>query len=415
MSELMNAGTPRHTTRWQLLATVSSLSLLTAIMAATEATARDDNDDRPTVWIELGGQFEHMNSPQDTWTAPFETASGPPVLGPYPYPQPGSPFVFGPPVAAPLDTPFDVSPAFNVQKLPPYSFGGEGKISFAPHGTDWTLSASVRIGRSNGHKQKVYATKRTPFLTNTKGGGMLTPYVARFYNARAQSSESHTVLDFQAGKDVGLGLFGKSSTSVVEVGVRYAQFAMKTSMTILAVPTILPYKHQYGYPSFYGVKYHYNTRFQSYSFEAHSTRSFHGIGPSLSWSGSTPVIGNAETAEFTVDWGINGALLFGRQRATTEHRTAADDRYLALYGNGAGYHNSRYHHGGTVHSRTHSVVVPNLGGFAGMSLQFPNAKVSLGYRADFFFGAMDAGIDTRHTDDMAFHGPFAKISIGLGG
>jgi hypothetical protein len=59
--------------------------------------------------------------------------------------------------------------------------------------------------------------------------------------------------------------------------------------------------------------------------------------------------------------------------------------------------------------------VPNLGGFAGMSLKFPNAKVSLGNRADFFFGAMDAGIDTRHTDDMNFHGPFAKISVGLGG
>jgi hypothetical protein len=28
---------------------------------------------------------------------------------------------------------------------------------------------------------------------------------------------------------------------------------------------------------------------------------------------------------------------------------------------------------------------------------------------------MDAGIDTRHTSDLGFHGPFATISIGLGG
>jgi hypothetical protein len=60
-------------------------------------------------------------------------------------------------------------------------------------------------------------------------------------------------------------------------------------------------------------------------------------------------------------------------------------------------------------------VVPNIGGFAGFSLKFPNARVSLGYRADFFFGAMDGGIDTRKTYDRNFYGPFAKISIGLGG
>jgi len=42
-------------------------------------------------------------------------------------------------------------------------------------------------------------------------------------------------------------------------------------------------------------------------------------------------------------------------------------------------------------------------------------KVSLGYRADFFFGAADTGIDARKTSDLSFHGPFAKLSIGLGG
>jgi hypothetical protein len=188
---------------------------------------------------------------------------------------------------------------------------------------------------------------------------------------------------------------------------------LKTSTNVLAIPTIEPYLHKsqkYGY----APKYQFRSRFQSYVFNGHSTRNFHGIGPSLSWHGTTPLAGNEDTAEFTFDWGINGALLFGRQRATVEHKTTGYDRYLGPYG-GAGYRETRYHHGGTVHRRTKSVTVPNLGGFAGMSLKFPNAKVSLGYRADFFFGAMDAGIDTRHTDDMNFHGPFAKISVGLGG
>ena len=59
--------------------------------------------------------------------------------------------------------------------------------------------------------------------------------------------------------------------------------------------------------------------------------------------------------------------------------------------------------------------MPNLGGFAGISVKYPNAKISLGYRADFFFGAVDAGIDARRTKDLGFNGPFATISIGLGG
>ena len=50
----------------------------------------------------------------------------------------------------------------------------------------------------------------------------------------------------------------------------------------------------------------------------------------------------------------------------------------------------------------------------GMSLKFPNAKVSIGYRGDFFFGAMDTGVDTHKTGTTGFYGPFASISFGLG-
>ena len=74
-----------------------------------------------------------------------------------------------------------------------------------------------------------------------------------------------------------------------------------------------------------------------------------------------------------------------------------------------------YHRHPAPSDRSRSVVVPNLGGFAGLSMNYPNAKVSFGYRADFFFGAMDTGIDARHSSNVGFHGPFATISIGLGG
>jgi|HubBroStandDraft_2_1064218.scaffolds.fasta_scaffold44336_3 hypothetical protein len=44
-----------------------------------------------------------------------------------------------------------------------------------------------------------------------------------------------------------------------------------------------------------------------------------------------------------------------------------------------------------------------------------NFKVSAGYRADFFFGAMDGGLDTAKKENVGFYGPFATISVGLGG
>jgi hypothetical protein len=65
------------------------------------------------------------------------------------------------------------------------------------------------------------------------------------------------------------------------------------------------------------------------------------------------------------------------------------------------------------HTRSRNVTVPNIGGFAGLSFKYPNAKVSLGYRADFFFGAIDGGIDARKTYDRSFYGPYATVSIGL--
>jgi hypothetical protein len=65
--------------------------------------------------------------------------------------------------------------------------------------------------------------------------------------------------------------------------------------------------------------------------------------------------------------------------------------------------------------RARTVIVPNAGGFAGFSLTVPNARFNIGYRADFFFGAMDGGIDARKSENIASYGPFASISIGLGG
>jgi hypothetical protein len=65
--------------------------------------------------------------------------------------------------------------------------------------------------------------------------------------------------------------------------------------------------------------------------------------------------------------------------------------------------------------RTRRKVVPNLGGYIGASARYNNAKISFGYRADTFFGAMDGGQATAKDYNRGFYGPYMNVSIGLGG
>lgn len=376
MSELI---TPRiHANmRLQLLATVSALSLLTTITSQAKA----EDADRPTVWIELGGQLERVDAGEERFTPPFI-------------------------VATPRPAPETVSPA-GVGHPPRYSFGGEGKISFEPRNTDWVFSAAVRFGRSNSRKH----LHQQSYPTQPKISGLPSfQYALPFSDADRKDSESHAILDFQVGKDVGLGMFGHGSTSVFSLGVRYAQFGERTHTAFKSQPDFVPAYSYYGTLKFrVGERYHTNQA------TATVARSFHGIGPSLSWSGSVPFVGNADGGEITFDWGVNGALLFGRQKARVHHQTTA--RYHS--GGGTGYYGvpraTLYRHTPPDQFRSRSVIVPNAGGFAGLSFKFPDAKLSMGYRADFFFGAMDGGIDTRQSENRNFYGPFATISIGLGG
>jgi hypothetical protein len=391
MSELMNAEVIRSDFRRHLLVTTSVLVLIGGVAAPYSAFATDDQD-KPTVWIELGGQLERMDDGEVPYAPPFVTANS--------------------------SSAYNIVSPLSAERSSRYSFGGEGKITFEPEGTDWVFSAGIRYGRSNRgrHVHQQTSTKKreyflyvsSVFLSNL---GYPKQYVTstRFNDVQVKRKESHTILDFMAGKDVGLGLFGHSGTSTISAGVRYAQFSAKSTAVFHSLPSM--YLAPVAYPS----AYHESTRAHHSSFYARAdvSRNFHGFGPSISWTGSTPVAGRPEAGSLAIDWGINAAVLFGRQKVRGTHMTTG--RYFSgdLVVN-AGTPTQHYVRTVPI-NRAHSVVVPNLGGFAGVSFNFPNAKASFGYRADFFFGAMDGGIDTRKTYDRDFYGPFATVSIGLGG
>jgi len=383
MSELINARIRNENFRRALLTNVSLVALMGVVCAPISALAASADEDRPTVWIEIGGQLERVDTPQTPFAPPF----------------------FGLAQSNVLDAMVDT--------LRPsrYSIGGEGKITLLPATTDWAFSAAARYGRSKNARHLHYQTPGLPSFTERVGAGLtsIKPSLRNFGDGQSDFAESDFVLDFQAGKDIGLGVFGSSGSSVISAGVRYAQFTSSSDAAIHARPVL-------GYGPAIPVtviKYHGSVHFpfnQTYTAALHTTHSTHAVGPSVSWGASLPVAGKPDGMAVVFDWGVNGALLFGRQRTSENHQTTG----YGAYHIGTVKHTHSYAHT-AADVRSKAVIIPNIGGFAGISLEVPNGKVSIGYRGDFFFNATDSGLDAREAANKNFYGPFATISIGLGG
>jgi len=369
MSELANTRNGARNLRWNLLATASSIALV-GMFGANDAGAADQDTERPTVWIELGGQLEHPIG-QDMDFAPAFLANN---------------------ADAPVFKP--ISP-LQAQKAP-YFFdhGLEGKLTFEPEGSDWIFSAAIRYGRSNRNRhvhQQSFAPLSLPTLPNAKN------YEANFADTVAKEEGSSAIVDFSVGKDVGLGVFGEHGTSVLNAGVRFAQFSSNTDTVIRARPNVK-------------VNGLFARTFHNYYLDGAADRSFVGVGPSLSWNASAALAGHPDTTEAVLDFGVNGAVLFGRQKTKAHHQTTGvyhrkytffSARYVQTYSKNGHRTNDR------------SIITPNIGGFVAISVRRSVAAVNFGYRADFFFGAVDNGIVARKSGMLGFSGPYATISVGF--
>lgn len=384
MSELINTSGRGKQFLWQLMSTASALVLLGAASASVQARSADD-EDRPTVWIELGGALQRVDTSEAKYSPPF---------------------LFG----EKRPDPETVDP-LSVGHLPRSAFGGEGRITFAPQGSSWNFSAAARFGRSEAHQRLHQQSSATAPLANVDITGFIPPYqhVFQFIDAKQDSQETHAILDFQVGKDVGFGMFGRGSSSVVSAGVRFAQFDSKSSISFASDTDAYIHVHYFTFGAL-RVPAITNAYYHNYHATAAVSRNFHGIGPSLSWNASAPILGTAQDGGVVLDWGLNAAILFGRQKANVHHQSTAQ------------YHHGKYAYTPRVTEypdrspdkhRSHTVTVPNIGAFASLTYQIQNFKIRAGYRADFFFGAMDGGLDARKTEDEKFYGPFATVSLGL--
>jgi iron complex outermembrane receptor protein len=351
----------------------------------------DADNGRPPLWIELGGQLEHITGQGAAYDPGFlSTFSNSSILQ-----QKTTPL--------------------QAQQPPLFSVGEEAKVSFQPEDSDWVIAASIRYGRS-GNKMDVHHQTNGLIHYHVYQGA--PPTIAnvftqeKFVDSQIYHAESHTIMDFVAGKDIGLGVFGQEIETLLSAGIRFAQFQSHSSVDMRARPD-LHIESKYVSSD--------ETKFAPYfhTYHAHETasRKFLGIGPTISWTGSTPVLGDDRTGSLDFDWGANGAILFGRQKSSVRHSEYG--RYWPKLGIpfDGNFSNAYlvYQHTGLGHTSKRSVVVPNLGGFAGVSYRYQNAKISLGYRADFFLGAIDGGIDSHKSETLNMGGPFATISFGLGG
>lgn len=354
MSELMENRSRRLVVRWDLLASASAIVLANYTCCVTAANAGDA--DRLTFWIELDGQYSFREESASYFAPPFVSTS-----------------------------PFDGNSHFGLEDGPGTEWEKGGSITLRPSRADWFLKIAARYGKSS----RVGTRDSHPTAAN------LTKYSGNHYTAyqnfSAHSSASHVVADFQVGRDVGIGRFGSDGNSVLSGGIRIAQFRSRSHIAIKSQPTNTNAYNPYN--KFYA------------SLDA--ARKFNGIGPSLSWNASATLIGDRSEASIAFDWGVNAAILFGRQKSDVSHQTTKNHFNY--------FHATQAYQTDSNSQRSKSVVVPNLGAFAGLSWRYPAAKLAFGYRADFFFGAMDTGIDVRKSSMVGFHGPFATISLGLGG
>ena len=267
MSEFTKLSSNRIGFRAKLLASACGASLL----VTTYQPALASEDDRPIVWIELGGAFTQLENDQEAYLPPFTQGAS------------HLPFI-------------TVSPA-NLEKPMPTSWDGNAKIAFELPGMDWLLSAGIMYGRSvRSEAMRQQTAQRSP--AHNIG------YDA-YQSTAAKNNESHMILDFQAGKDVGLGAFGNSGHSTVNFGVRYAQLNSKSDTNVLYQPT----NSLHTYHKFSG--------------SLHVERKFTGVGPSLSWDASAGLIGDAASGGISLDWGCERG---DSVRSSTRARTSSDDK-----------------------------------------------------------------------------------------
>ncbi len=251
-----------------MLATVSALAL-----AAIPLSARAEDAAHPTLWIELGGAFDQISRDATGWVPPNLPA---PIAN-----------------AAPRA----------IRQVAGHRLRFRRGITLQPKGSEWSYTASVRYGHAQRGPKHTHDQSYGELANQAKY--VLTTYA--FINAKDRTHSTHAIIDFSAGKDIGLGSFHGG----IHRTFRRARGAVG--------------RRRDGMLTAFSTKANRNSiNFTIHEADGLIVRSYTGIGPAASWDSSTPLAGELNDG-FTFDWGANAAVLVGarKRRSCCTRKTPA--------------------------------------------------------------------------------------------
>lgn len=230
-----------------------------------------------------------------------------------------------------------------------------GKLTYQQAGSPMSYALGIRYGRTRD------AVHTFNYSYPSKYGGAYTG------SAEVHHRLSHVVVDFEVGKDVGLGM-GPGSVTTVGAGLRYAHFDAVT-------------RGSFSTSSKYGGL--------AGSFKL--SRRTDAFGPRIFIRSTTPI----GSEGFSFGWGAGGAVLFGKQKVHADLNLT--------YGSYSGPFGSL--------RRSKSQTIPTVDAYAQLNWHAPSSPITLsaGYRVDAYFKAVDGGVLDQRRIDMINHGPFVGL------
>jgi len=344
--------------------------------------------------IELGGQIQRIDAPNDPLSPSFLDAMNP---------DPNNPGSFRPNVSAAID------PRPDQQKNLDWGDGREIKVTYRPAG-DWQVSLGARFGKTNGSspyaERKESGAEFCLFSLYSCEQNPAEHYVKHNYTiASTYDREEHTLIDFMVGHDVG---FGGGDHSSLSGGLRYADLESKTDLNVFGATNWFVNVDENA------AKYGYGTH-DRYVADVKAKRTFKGAGPMLNWDASKALLGNSDVGVLGVDWSLTGGVLFGKRKTAIDGSELKESFYQYTFTQSAGFPISTTQLPPISYERSKSVTVPTYGASLGLSYAVDRFKASAGYRWERYQNAIDGGYAMPKSEDRTVDGPYFKVSVGFGG
>lgn len=265
-----------------------------------------------------------------------------------------------------------------------------GALTFQPAGSPNIFSLGVKFGKSkHSSKSLSFSTSGTSSYSGPSGPGIL--YTQYHLDLDARQRSEHLMVDFEVGREVGMGM---ASSSVVSVGLRYANFKVDTDIAYSGALTsgvLLTGKYNpptgtdARAPAAYAAagKY-YGPYVNLIAGSGQIRRKFQGIGPRISWKAQHDFADSG----FFLSWGVGANLLYGKREA---HGVASDPTL------------------GVDFDRDKKVWSPGFDAAVAIGYTTGPVSLKLGYQVDAQYGVIDAGFEKEVKHDYVTHGPFASI------